>query len=119
MTIPAWPTGLNDRPLVEGWSWEPYLDPDQTDMERGNKRLRARPGDDIVRTKFNIMFSAADYATFKNFVLSTLNNGTSRFTMRVWDGTQMVDDAEVQFASKYQPTAMVPQTQVSMDLWVY
>lgn len=120
MAIPSYTAlGIKDVPLVDSWELQDmYLDPLQTDMEGGNKRLRTRAGDDVAHITFNLLYTAGEYSTFKNFVLVTLNRGTSRFTMRVWDGTQMVSKT-VQFAKKPKPTSVWPKMMVAFDLWVY
>lgn len=120
MAIPDFSTtGLKDVPLVDTWEVvDPYLDPLQTDMEGGNKRLRTRAGDETAHITFQLLYSLADFETFKNFVLNNLSRGTSRFTMRVWNGSEMVTKT-VQFANKFKPATVYPKVNVSMDLWVY
>ncbi len=119
MALPAYPSGIAYKARVDSWSMpKMYLDPLQTDMDGGNKRLRTRPGDDVQEIKFDVVMSKADFATFQTFVLTTLNRGTSRFTMDVWMGNATVNKT-VQFASPPQPTTNEPVVIVSFDLWVY
>ncbi len=119
MTLPVYPESLPFDPLVDSWSWpDLYQDPLQTDMEGGNKRLRTRPGDDIGRVSFTIRYTKAQYSTFLTFVQSTLNRGTSRWTMDVWDGSAFIT-RNVQFAKKPVPQANNLKMDVSYDLWVY
>lgn len=120
MAIPNYADlSIPDVPLVDTWeNPDPYLDPLVTDMEGGNKRMRTRAGDEVARISFQILFSAAQYNTFRNFNLVTLSRGTSRFTMRVWNGSAMVTKT-VQHASKPIPQSIFPKTAVKLDLWVY
>lgn len=118
MTIPAFPA-IRMSPLVDSWQVDkPYLEPLQTDMDGGNKRLRTRPGDEVAQIQFTIMYNLADFATFKTFALTTLNRGTVRFTMDVWNGVAMVSKT-VQFASPYKHTTNWPLVVVQFDLYVY
>lgn len=121
MTIPTYASlGIKTTPLMDTWSEPmPYLDPIQTDFEGGNKRSRMLPGDAVCQRQFDILFSSAEFATFKTYVLTTLSNGTARFVMPVWDGSAMVTKT-VQFAQKYQPVPRPPsKIQVTFVLWVY
>jgi hypothetical protein len=120
MAIPDFAsTGLSSSPLVDSWQQaELYIEPEQTDMDGGNIRVRSRPGRDRQRISFDILYSKADYATFKTFVKTTLNKGTSRFTMSVWMGDGM-ESHTVQFASQPKPTTVEPKMKVSFDLWVF
>lgn len=121
MTIPSYTSlGINDQPLVDSWQLpQPYLEPIQTDYDGGNKRLRSQPGDEVQQVQFAILMTNAEYSTFQNFVMNTLGKGTSRFTMRIWDGVAMVSKT-VQFATRFKPTPAPPiKVQVSFDLWVY
>ncbi len=121
MTNPSYTSlSINDKPLVDSWSCpDPYLEPNQTDMEGGNKRLRRRPGDNVTRYTFDILLTNAEFTTFRNFVDSTLGGGISRFTMRVWDGSAMVSKT-VQFATRYLTAPLPPlKIKVTFDIWVY
>lgn len=119
MTYPTYAsTGLPYASMVDSWGQpDLYLDPTETDMEGGNKRLRAKPGNNVQRITFDILFTKAQADTFKTFVRSTLNFGTSRFTMTVWMGSAFVLKT-VQFAKKPQQKAMEPKVSMSFDLWV-
>jgi hypothetical protein len=119
--IPAYSTlGIPDVPIVDSWSEpEPYITPTSTDMDGGNIRLRRQPGDERIQRQFDILFTNAQYATFKAYVKTTLGLGTARFQMRVWDGAAMVLET-VQFSKPYQPTPMPPlYVQVTFVLWIY
>ncbi len=120
MAIPDFATtGLPLSPLVDSWKQdELYIEPEQTDMEGGNIRIRSKAGRQRQRISFDILWSKAQYATFKTFVITTLNKGTSRFTMSVWMGNGM-ETHTVQFASKPVPTTIEPKMKVSFDLWVF
>lgn len=121
MAIPDYAlTSLPTAPLVDSWTeMEPYQDNVSTDMAGGNKRARRFPGDDLARFSFDIKFTLAQFTTFKTFVKETLGLGTSRFKMRVWNGSAM-EERTVQFASKYKPQTQAPlNIIVSFDLWIY
>lgn len=122
MPIPNYATlSINDQPLVDSWSMPSgaYRAPTSTDMEGGNVRLRRQPGDEMYELQFDILFTAAEFATFKTFVQTTLGGGVSRFTMNVWTGAAM-ETKTVQFVQPYVPTPLPPvKTAVSFHLRVY
>ena len=89
MTLPAWPS-VDDTPLVDGWSWEPYIPPLRTDMDGGNTVARSKPGSNVARTTHTYQFSSADFATLDAWWKTTLTYGASRFTGRVWNGSALV-----------------------------
>ena len=64
-------------------------DPISTDMERGN--TRQRPGDNVGIITQTTWMSLAEHDTFVNWVKTTLNNGTTRFTTNVWLGSSYVN----------------------------
>ncbi|MGY3134096.1 hypothetical protein ACVWZM_004778 [Bradyrhizobium sp. USDA 4501] len=66
-------------------------DPISTDMEQGNTRQRPRPGDNVGTVTQPVRFYAADYDTFVEWVKTTLNLGTARFTIDVWLGTSLAN----------------------------
>lgn len=120
MTVPAYEdTGLPYSPLVDSWQQpDLYQDPVETEMEGGNVRLRSAPGDDVEHIQFDILYTQAQYTTFKTFVKTTLNNGSSRFTMKVWMGSAF-EVRTVQFAKKPVPNAVFPKVRVSFELRVF
>lgn len=88
MPIPEWPLADNYRPLMEGFSIEPFLSPIASEMEGGNLRERPRPGDDIQVVKQTIIVDGADYtATLQPFLLA---NRGKRIIMPVWNGSAYV-----------------------------
>ena len=121
MALPTYAsTSLPYSPLVGTWQEpDPYLDPNQTEMEGGNIVLRAQPGDDVEHIQFDIRLTQSQYTTFKAFIKTTLSFGTSRFTMQVWMGAAF-ETRTVQFAKKYQAKDDPPgHVIISFDLWVY
>jgi hypothetical protein len=86
MTLPAWPIA-NTILLQEGYDLQRMRDPLETDMEGGNSRSRSRPGDNVGTLTQKVRLYPADYDAVVEWVKTTLNNGTSRFTMDVWLGT--------------------------------
>ena len=90
MTLPVWPINKY-TPLIDNFQpLQRMLDPISTDMEGGNTRERPRPGDNVGTITQTIRMSAADHDTFVNWVKTTLNNGTARFTTNVWLGSSYV-----------------------------
>lgn len=120
MPIPDYATtGLPHDPMVDTWKQQDmYIDPDQTEMEGGNIVARAAPGDDVERIQFTIKYTKAQYATFKTFVKTTLNKGSSRFTMQVWL-TDGFENRTVMMAAKPQPEYKFPNYYVAFDLRVF
>lgn len=121
MAIPDYTgLGIQDAPLADSWQVDkPHQEPIETDMDGGNKRLRTRPGDEMSQISFSLMFTQAEYTTFATFVGTTLNRGTSRFTMRVWNGTTMVSKTVQLVRGTYTPKVQWPKVVVSMSLYVY
>ncbi len=120
MPLPAYSsTGLPYSPLVDTWQEvDAYLDPVETDMDGGNKRLRSKPGDDVQHITFDILYTKAQLTTLKTFIKTTLGLGTARFTMTVWTGATH-ELKTVQFAKKIKTTQNEPKVRVSYDLWVF
>ncbi len=91
MPLPAWPIA-SYMPQQE--SFQPLqrmLDPLATDMEGGNTRERPRPGDNVGTITQTVWMSMAEHDTFVDWVKTTLNNGTARFTANVWLGSSYVN----------------------------
>lgn len=85
MSIPAWPADFPYAPDLN--TVQPLtrlLDPIKTEMDGGNIRLRSRPGDNVGQTSYSIPMTNAQIAAFNSWVKTTLNNGTSRFSVPVW-----------------------------------
>ncbi len=83
MAIPSWPLTVEYRPITKSWGGTPYRAPLATDMEGGNTRQRSRPGDDVGTYTWSQDLSAAETATFDNFVTTTLVGGALSFYMPV------------------------------------
>jgi hypothetical protein len=87
MAVPSWPEGVTFAPDLNSLSGlKPFLDPLETPMEGGNTRTRTRPGDNVGSQSQTVIMPRAQFATFGEWVKTTLNNGTSRFTVKVWLG---------------------------------
>jgi len=87
MALPSWPSGIPHESLKEGFSIEPFLPPLRTEMDGGNVRLRARPGDDTAVVQQSVLMTKAEYDTFNAWGRTTLGNWTGRFTAMVWLGS--------------------------------
>ncbi len=103
MPIPTWPA-VPTRPRRDDFQpIVPFLKPIYTDMEGGNTRQRSRPGDNVGSLGQTFMMSPAQVEIFKEWVKTTLNNGTSRFTAPIWNGTAYVTKT-CQFPPDGKPT---------------
>ena len=121
MAIPSWPSGVEHRPSPDQWSSKLFRDPLATDMEGGNTRFRRRPGDGVGTVKWGQVLSPAAMAVLRPFLVTTLRNCTSRFTMSVTlDGATyesrvvQIDPRSLQVTS-----ARGGHTQVSFEMAVY
>ncbi len=90
MALPSWPIAKY-QPVMDGFGpIKRALDPLATDMEGGNTRQRPRPGDNVGSITQTIYVSPEDHDTVVEWVKTTLNLGTARFTMPVWLGSSYV-----------------------------
>lgn len=88
MTIPSWPSTVPYASEQEYWNGAPFRAPLSTEMEGGNIRLRRRPGDNIGTYAWGRILKPTEASDLNTFLMTTLNNGASRFTMQVSrDGT--------------------------------
>ena len=105
MTLPAWPDTVPTT-ARDGWQMPAmFVAPLATDMDGGNQRLRARPGGHVATISYPLApLTEAQYADFVTFVRSTLNNGTSRFTMSILSDSATYGTKTVQFDGGKSPT---------------
>jgi hypothetical protein len=122
MAVVPWPAGVTFTPDLNSISGiKPYLDPIATEMEGGNTRTRARPGDNVGSLAQTIIMPVAQCATFRAWVKTTLNNGTARFSAKVWTGAGF-ETKVCQFEKGISPTYKPIGTRavaVSMTLRIY
>jgi hypothetical protein len=122
MALPSWPIASF---MPDPDSFQPLqrmLDPISTDMEGGNTRQRPRPGDNVGTITQTIWMSLAEHDTFVDWVKTTLNNGTARFTTNVWLGSSYVNKVcqFVQPGTKLTyPYLSVDRVAATMTLRVY
>ena len=91
MPLPFWPIA-SSQPVPDSFApMRRMLDPISTDMEGGKTRERPRPGDNVGTITQTIWMSMAEHDTFVDWVKTTLNNGTARFTTNVWLGSSYVN----------------------------
>jgi hypothetical protein len=89
--LPFWPIA-SFQPVPDSFApIRRMLDSISTDMEGGNTRERPRPGDNVGTIMQTIWMSMAEHDTFVDWVKTTLNNGTARFTTNVWLGSSYVN----------------------------
>jgi hypothetical protein len=90
---------------------EPYIAPDASEMDGGNKRLRSRPGSNVAIVTYPLIpLTDAQMAYLRTFYRTTLGQGASRFTMAL-----MTDNA----ASETKTVQMekTPAISKSGNLW--
>jgi hypothetical protein len=68
-----------------------FIQPVSTQMEGGNQRLRSMPGNNVATIDYPLKpMTNTEYDLFDTFMRTTLNNGTSRWTMPIVIGTSTV-----------------------------
>jgi hypothetical protein len=90
MRLPFWPIASFQPDIDTFQPIQRMLDPISTDMEGGNTRQRPRPGDNVGTITQTIWMSRTEHDIFVNWVKTTLNHGTARFTTNVWLGSSYV-----------------------------
>lgn len=60
-------------------------DPIKTPMEAGRTRMRRQYTVRIGTMRWGRFYSAAEMALWRAFLINTLGDATSRFTMPIWD----------------------------------
>jgi hypothetical protein len=111
MPLPFWPIA-SFQPVPDSFApIRRMLDSISTDMEGGNTRERPRPGDNVGTIMQTIWMSMAEHDTFVDWVKTTLNNGTARFTTNVWLGSSYVNKV-CQFV---QPGTKLSYAHLSVD----
>lgn len=120
MAIPAWPDGVPYRPDMNSEQPVPrYLDPIKTDMEGGNQRQRARPGDNVGMVSYTVRMTKAQFATFDDWRKNTIGGGSGRFSVPVWMGAAFVTKV-CQFSSVPKDKAVgTARVDVAIALRVY
>jgi hypothetical protein len=85
MALPAWPAGLNYKPLLNAFRvQEATRPPVWTEFEDGPPLARRSGLSQRAKLSYAIMFrTAAEFDTFRQFHKTTLVDGSSRFTMPV------------------------------------
>jgi hypothetical protein len=106
MALPSWPDGVPTT-ARDGWQMSAmFLAPLATQMDGGNQRTRAQPGNNVASITYPLSpMTDAQYAIFETFMRTTLNNGASRWTMPVLTGTGTYLTKTVQFDSGKPPSA--------------
>jgi hypothetical protein len=119
MSDPAWPGGVPLKPLVDGFVWEPYGEPDVTEMDRGNRRQRQYPGINICRTTFTIMVTKAEFSTFRTWLIDTVFRGSKIFTADVYNGTTTLVGKRCQIIAKPKYGFPEPKRSIALEMLVY
>jgi len=91
MALPVWPVGVPSE-ANSGWTMPSmFIQPVSTQMEGGNQRLRSMPGNNVATIDYPLKpMTNTEYDLFDTFMRTTLNNGTSRWTMPIVIGTSTV-----------------------------
>lgn len=121
MSLPAWPVGLEHRPVLPQFRIaEPHVAPLETEFEGGSQRRRPRTT--LRRALFAMTwrFSATEYGLFRTFYHRTLGEGTLRFTVDVLDGPSGECISRTsQFKGMYTAARTGTRWTVSAELYVF
>ena len=123
MTFPSWPSTLPQAPLAGGQSLDRLASGViETEFEAGNVEQRAVTAARISLVSIKYLMTSAQYALFESFVVSTLNLGTSRFTVPFDDYSSSFKSVEaqiVQGASGIKSERRGAYISVSFQLRIY
>lgn len=88
MTLPTWPSNVPSQPR-DGWQMPSmFLQPVATEMEGGNQRLRAKPGDNVSTLNYPLKpLSLTEWGYLETFLRT---NYASRWTMTLFLGGSSV-----------------------------
>lgn len=97
--MPTYPAEL-PPPLLDGYAEEPDDAVLRTDVEQGLPRQRLRYSQHITRHTCQVLFTRAQYATFKNFWQNEIAKGAAWFDMLVM-GASGPETKEVRFVAPF------------------
>lgn len=105
MTLPAWP-GSVPTDAREGWQMpDMFLAPIATEMDGGNVRLRAQPGNNVATLSYPLRpLTEAQWLDLRTFLRTTINNGASRWTMTLVVDTAAGESKTVQLDKGKSPS---------------
>ena len=85
MTLATWPTDtVPHEPIRSTFQLVSHQAPLKSEMAGGNTRQRPQYTVQRATVAFAIKMTSAEHVAFRDFVLTTLNKGTARFTMPVF-----------------------------------
>ena len=123
MTLETWPSELDPMPRRDKWAIpKSGRAPEQTAMQTGNVRMRRQPGSSVTEMQVGYRWTPDELAIFDTFTINTIHEATDYFTMDVWDGQQVVEDAVVQIIDGIAGISRAPggrRTEVVFKLRVY
>lgn len=91
MADPVWPAGVPSKLLRDDMSGaEPHLPPRATEMEGGVIRMRPSSTVPITTLQGSIFMTEAQFETFRQWVKTTINQGTAEFMMPVFQSAAYV-----------------------------
>lgn len=83
MSLPEWPASVRSTPLRDNYSITPMQVALVTEMDDGPVRQRRRSTSDWTTISMSFVWTPVEYDNFRNFWLTSLNRGASRFTMPI------------------------------------
>lgn len=90
MTIPSWPAipyASDNESFQQPQLTNPGL---RTDMNAGTTRQRRKYTLQVTTQQIALVLTAAEWSTFCDFYEDDLGEGSARFTMPVWNGSEFV-----------------------------
>lgn len=115
MAIPAWPA-IPYRPRHDGFAMQPVSAVRTSEMEAGNKRQRRIGTIPRYKQTIALRFTQAEFATFRGFHETDLDQGASPFTMNVWNGSAFVSKTVIMVGGEYQASRDERLTRVTFDI---
>jgi len=114
MSIPAWPTTLPQRLQRNNYGESPGENQLRSNMDAGPAKMRRRATSAPRKISGTILLSLAELAYFKTFYITTLLDGTLRFTWN--DPTDSTTTVEMRFTEAPSWSAENIKFRVSMSL---
>src|SRR5215471_1378065 len=119
MSRAEWPATVPSEPLDSSFAFAVQDEISRIAMDRGPPRVRNRFTSTKRQLKFELILAADEFAIFKGFYSSTLEQGTRDFVIPVWDGNQFIN-MRAQFTEPYQASDFgIDMVRVGLSLWVF
>jgi len=98
MAANTWPSTIPQRPSPNGYSESPGKNTIRSQMDTGPSKQRRRSTAAARPITCSFEMTAAEVATFEDFFLNTLNDGSLAFN---WKNPRTNSDAEFRFTQEY------------------